>query len=180
LPLTRVGTRHTAGVVEINNRKGQSQMPYDRRASDRQYNLVGRKRNPDSKFHASAEWRKLSILKRQKDPLCEHCLLAGKTVPAEQVDHKIPPRGDFTLQRAWTNLVSVCASYHSHKTRIGKPRPYSNEVGLDGYPIDPRHPANLTREERTKQIMAKVSGAGKAEPEPEPPASPTPRRFKVF
>ena len=45
------------------------------------------------------------------------CVLVGKVVAADQVDHRIPPNGDEFLQRDPNNLRSLCASCHGRKTR---------------------------------------------------------------
>jgi hypothetical protein len=63
---------------------------------------------------------------------------AKQLVPAQQVDHIIPPEGDWQLQTSADNLQSLCVSCHSRKTRG---RNYSPAVGLDGFPLDPAHPA---------------------------------------
>ena len=150
-------------------------MVSDRRARDRQYNQCGRKRNPDTKFHASAEWKKISRLQRDKQPWCENHLAAGEHVLAESVDHKMKPDGDFTLQRSWDNLMSLCNPCHAYKTRTGE-LPLITGYDPSGYPIDPRHPANLTPEQRAEAHRAKARAG---DPKPESP-TPQPKRFCVF
>jgi hypothetical protein len=67
---------------------------------------------------------------------------------ATVADHVIPHKGDPTL--FWDGeLQSLCDAdpwrcHSSHKQKTER-RGYSAEVGSDGFPIDPTHPANQTR-----------------------------------
>ncbi len=68
------------------------------------------------------------------------CRLCGAL--ASVVDHISPHKGNLDLFYDRANLQSVCKACHdSHcqsRDRLG----YSDQVGLDGWPIDPKHPAN--------------------------------------
>jgi 5-methylcytosine-specific restriction enzyme A len=97
----------------------------------------------DKKFIRTHLWRaKIRTAHLMREPLCRHCAKLGKLVPAQQVDHIVPPEGDFQLQTSANNLQSLCVSCHSRKTQG---RHYAPDVGLDGYPLDPNHPANRGR-----------------------------------
>jgi 5-methylcytosine-specific restriction enzyme A len=99
-----------------------------------------RANNPDRKFIQSREWReRIRPMQLSRQPLCEHCRLLGYTVAAEEVDHIERPRGDRTLQRAFTNFQSLCSSHHASKSkweRGDRKRPLVLGCGLDGYPIE--------------------------------------------
>jgi 5-methylcytosine-specific restriction endonuclease McrA len=58
------------------------------------------------------DWTALSVRYRAKNPLCEACLLHGRTAAATEVHHKIKVslRPDLLLD--WDNLMSVCRACH--------------------------------------------------------------------
>jgi hypothetical protein len=69
------------------------------------------------------------------------CLQRGVTTPATCADHVIPHHGDpnaFVLGE----LQSLCARCHSGTKQRVERCGYDTAVGLYGYPLDPRHPAN--------------------------------------
>lgn len=70
------------------------------------------------------------------------CLEDGYVIPATSVDHKIPHKGNMTLFRDPRNLQSLCYVHHNGDKQRQEVRGYSSAVGLDGWPIDPRHPTN--------------------------------------
>lgn len=71
-------------------------------------------------FYASRKWRRLREYKFSLNPLCEKCLLEGKRVVAEEVDHIIPIFENEDLALEVTNLQSLCKSCHSSKTATDK------------------------------------------------------------
>jgi len=75
-------------------------------------------------------------------PLCEYCKRQGKLVPATVVDHIAPHRGDQALFWEPSNHQALCKQHHDSAKAAEESRGYSNEVGLDGWPLDPRHPSN--------------------------------------
>jgi 5-methylcytosine-specific restriction enzyme A len=62
-------------------------------------------------------WTLLRQRKVRQDPLCEDCLLEGRTTPAAEVDHVIPIAKDPSLRLEISNLRSLCKSHHVRKTR---------------------------------------------------------------
>ena len=69
------------------------------------------------------------------------CLKEGKVVPATVADHVVPHHGDVNL--FWLGeLQSLCAPHHSSSKRVEEIRGYSRQIGADGWPVDPEHPAN--------------------------------------
>ena len=75
----------------------------------------------------SAEWHDLYLLPIWKDklrpgqlirePFCRECWqLRRERVPATDVDHIVPHRGDMDLFLDPDNLESLCHSCHSRKT----------------------------------------------------------------
>jgi 5-methylcytosine-specific restriction endonuclease McrA len=61
-----------------------------------------------------ARWRIIRAAHISREPLCRHCLLAGYTVAATEVDHIVPLSHGGTHAEA--NLQSLCHACHSRKT----------------------------------------------------------------
>jgi hypothetical protein len=75
------------------------------------------------------------------------CLAKGKVEPATIADHIVPHKGQEQL--FWFGeLQSLCASHHSTKTMTTErgvaAKDYSTDIGIDGFPIDPKHPVYST------------------------------------
>ena len=61
-------------------------------------------------------WEKFSRQYRSDHPLCVRCLGFRRTEPAAVVDHIRPHRGNMALFWDVSNLQSLCARCHNHKT----------------------------------------------------------------
>lgn len=61
-------------------------------------------------------WREESKAYLASHPWCEECLRQGRRVPATEVDHRIPHKGDQRLFWARANWQGLCHSCHSIKT----------------------------------------------------------------
>jgi len=59
-------------------------------------------------------WRKIRLMHLRGQPLCVHCLAAGRTTAASEVDHITPLANGGT--HAPENLQSLCKPCHSVKT----------------------------------------------------------------
>jgi len=72
------------------------------------------------------------------------CLVHGLVTPATLADHVTPHRGDWDefLHGA---LQSLCTECHNTRKKADENRGYSRELGPDGWPSDPKHPANQPR-----------------------------------
>ncbi len=92
-----------------------------------------------------------------KSPICEWCLKRGllndgslradgsvEPNPRRRylvADHIVPHRGDPDL--FWNGaLQTLCPDDHDGHKQAIEVRGFSVEVGVEGWPIDPRHPAN--------------------------------------
>ena len=77
------------------------------------------------------------------EPLCRMCAASGIVEAATTADHVAPHRGD---REAFLHgeLQSLCASCHSSLKQREEALGFSVAVGLDGWPLDQRHPANRT------------------------------------
>jgi hypothetical protein len=76
----------------------------------------------------------------------------GKVAAAKIVDHVIPHKGNLKLFWDRANWQPLCKACHDgtkqQYDRIG----FSKDIGVDGWPIDPKHPAN--REMKTHTSAA--------------------------
>lgn len=96
-----------------------------------------------SGLYGTQRWKRRRLAQLQREPLCAMCLADGVTRVATVADHITPHRGDphaFFAGR----LQSLCAPHHDGAKQREERRGYSDEVGDDGWPLDPRHPANAS------------------------------------
>ena len=109
---------------------------------------------PDERSTEARAWRKLYDLPQwrgphgarqqqlRKQPLCERCLAEGRTTAATVVNHRTPHKGNLELFLDPANHESTCAEHHDSAIQSEERRGYSNAIGADGWPDDPRHPSN--------------------------------------
>jgi 5-methylcytosine-specific restriction endonuclease McrA len=106
-------------------------MAYDKADSQRRY-WEKRKDHPDARFIRSRVWRDgLRLAQLNAFPLCQFCLLLGKLVSADQVDHRVVPNGDEALQCDPDNLRSLFAVCHGRKTRAQGRKDKLLVIGID-------------------------------------------------
>jgi 5-methylcytosine-specific restriction enzyme A len=102
-------------------------------------------RAPHHEWTWKPRWRKKSKAQLAKEPVCEMCLVHGRVTPATVADHVTPHRGDEKL--FWEGVLqSLCKHCHDSRKKQDEARGYATDIGLDGYPIDQRHPFNQTRQ----------------------------------
>jgi 5-methylcytosine-specific restriction protein A len=97
-------------------------------------------------LYRTPQWKALRAYQLVTNPLCAMCLPQGRVTLATVADHIKPHRGDRKLFFNPNNLQSLCdespfrchSSAKQSEERLG----YSKAVGVDGFPIDPAHPAN--------------------------------------
>lgn len=87
-------------------------------------------------------WDKARLTYLQRHPLCVYCERQGRVTAATVVDHIIPHRGDQKLFWDTANWQSLCKPHHDAAKQVEDTKGFSSEVGLDGWPIDQKHPAN--------------------------------------
>jgi 5-methylcytosine-specific restriction protein A len=93
------------------------------------------------RLYKLAAWRARRLDQLTREPLCLYCMAAGIVEPATIADHAIPHRGDLDL--FWHGeLASLCKLHHDSTKQREEKGGYDTIADLDGYPIDPRHPAN--------------------------------------
>lgn len=69
-----------------------------------------------SKPYNNDRWKRSRALFLQLHPWCEECRKQGKLVPATDVDHIVPHRGDMTLFWDEGNWQALCHECHARKT----------------------------------------------------------------
>lgn len=94
-----------------------------------------------SHWYWTTAWRSRAKAQIQAEPLCRMCMARGQVTAARVADHIVPHRGDSEL--FWNgDLQSLCKPCHDSAKQQEEKRGHSTEIGADGWPIDPRHPAN--------------------------------------
>jgi 5-methylcytosine-specific restriction protein A len=104
---------------------------------------MGRRARPaHDRWHGLGRWKRMARRQLQREPLCAYCLRKGLVVPATVADHIVAHRGDERSH--WEGrLQSLCGPCHVGEKAVIEHRGYSDQIGLDGLPIDPKHPINL-------------------------------------
>jgi len=103
-----------------------------------------------SKRGYDAQWNKVRNIYLRQSPLCEDCLSGGiinKGTRDEPlvVHHIIPINGkDDPNRLLMTNLMTLCIKCHAVKHRI-KSLGNVGGCGIDGLPINKKHPWNQRR-----------------------------------
>ena len=95
------------------------------------------------KWYGSQRWRNRARHQLRLHPLCVMCLAQDQVVPATVADHIIPHKGNERL--FWEGeLQSLCATHHSASKQQAEKHGFYNDIGPDGWPLDPRHPVYQT------------------------------------
>ena len=99
------------------------------------------------RFYDDTRWKRLRLAFLKQSPLCEDCRLRGRVTAASHVDHKVPLKDAPERGLDWSNLAALCGPCHSSKTATSdgglghrRRQRYVKGCGLDGMPVDPRHP----------------------------------------
>ena len=82
------------------------------------------------------EWREREKRQLEERPLCHWCLAAGRIAVATIAD-RVP----YGYYDGSSMMQSLCRDCHAHKWSPNEDG-YQHDIGLDGMPIDPRHPWN--------------------------------------
>lgn len=77
-------------------------------------------------------------------PLCTMCLAKGIPEVATIADHVTPHEGNPD-SFYFGSLQSLCKPCHDGRKKREELHGYQSDVGLDGWPTDPRHPSNIAR-----------------------------------
>lgn len=105
------------------------------------------KRSPEAdqyrKLYATARWQRIRAKQLNDHPVCQRCLQRGYVAVATICHHvdRHSKRTDF-FAGPW---LSVCQPCHDGPIQQEEAIGYTNEIGLDGWPTHPSHPANRKR-----------------------------------
>ena len=95
-------------------------------------------RTPWDHLYNCAAWARASAAYRAAHPVCEMC----ESASARVTDHIRPHKGDLELFWDADNWQALCKRCHdSVKQQIDRTG-FHTQVGADGWPLDPNHPAN--------------------------------------
>jgi 5-methylcytosine-specific restriction enzyme A len=94
------------------------------------------------KLYNTKRWKELRRHKLTKNPLCALCLKDNKLTAATVVHHKQAHKGNEELFFDFENLESLCAPHHDRDMQREEALGYSPKVGVDGWPVDKKHPFN--------------------------------------
>jgi 5-methylcytosine-specific restriction protein A len=96
-------------------------------------------RRPLEQLYEHRRWRRIHRQQIQRKPVCEMCERRGLLAAATVVDHVIPHKGD--INRFWLGpFQSLCATCHNADKHVQELHGFSDRIGQDGWPVDPRHP----------------------------------------
>lgn len=104
------------------------------------------RRSPEAiayrKLYKTARWRAIREAQLAKQPLCERCLKRKLITPATVCHHtdKDSKKNPATFYRG--PFESSCAPCHDGEAQSEEARGFSTAIDEDGWPSDPRHPAN--------------------------------------
>lgn len=114
-----------------------------KRDRDRRHDAKRRYDRPWRKWYDSPSWRAIREAQLTQHPLCAWHLkrTPAEFVTATVVHHVEPHRGD-EVKFYNGPFESLCKSCHDGEAQQQERRGYSLAIGADGWPLDPKHPAN--------------------------------------
>ena len=104
----------------------------------------------ESKARGWRDWYQLNLWRNRRahqiatHPLCAMCLERGIVARATVADHVEEHNGDWTKFRLGA-LQSLCATCHNSRKRLVVDNGFDKEIGVDGWPVDRRHPVYRER-----------------------------------
>ena len=107
------------------------------------------------KMYDTRRWIRLAKQQLRDHPLCVRCLEQGEVVPATIADHVQPHKGDVKLFY-FGKLQSLCLAHHSGSKQYEEKNGFRNEIGNDGWPLDPMHPVNRIQKQNLKSEMKRT------------------------
>lgn len=117
--------------------------PTPKQERDRRYDAKRRQQNIARPLYKTKRWLTIRAQQLEQQPLCAYCLKGSpkRYTEANVCDHVNPHDGD--PMKFWLGpFQSLCEHHHNSAKKGEESRGYSEDVGADGLPIDPRHPFN--------------------------------------
>ena len=97
------------------------------------------------RLYNTAQWRCTRADQLAREPLCRACAQAGRITAATVCNHLIPEQKLSPATFFDGPFSSSCAPCHDSGEQKAESAGYSAAAGADGWPTDPRHPANIRR-----------------------------------
>ena len=91
--------------------------------------------------HGTGYWKRRRALQLRAEPLCRMCLANGIVRQAKVADHIEQHHNDWNKFKLG-ELQSLCEQCHNQTKRMIELHGYGLDVDDDGWPTDPKHPAN--------------------------------------
>ena len=95
------------------------------------------------RLYDSQKWRKARKRFLKQNPLCVYCQRSGRTSAATIVDHIVPHKNNKKLFWNEKNWQALCKNCHDSVKAMEESRGIATGCGLDGTPLDPKHPWNI-------------------------------------
>ncbi len=95
-------------------------------------------------LYGSHRWRMRALRQKKEHPICAMCLKDGLIKQASVADHIEPHNGD-KVKFFNGPLQSLCSHHHNSDKKMIEQRGFTNHIGVDGWPVDPNHPANARK-----------------------------------
>lgn len=133
-------TKHTTGTRAGHSRNG-GRTPRKAQAQSNRASWRGDKRTAAQRGYGY-RWQQAAKLYLDRNPLCVMCQAKGIVCAATVVDHITPHKGDVHLFWAVDNWQALCKPCHDTDKKAIENHGHTKEIGLDGWPVDDRHPVN--------------------------------------
>ena len=92
-------------------------------------------------WYKTGAWLRIRAHQLAAEPLCQMCQVQDRTTAATVCDHIEPHKGD--RHKFFTGpFQSLCKPCHDGAKQSEERTGFNSAVGSDGWPVDPRHPAN--------------------------------------
>jgi 5-methylcytosine-specific restriction enzyme A len=96
------------------------------------------------KWYDLPRWRRRRRSQLLHHPWCVICESRGIATIATIADHVVPHRGDWNAF-IFGDLQSLCRAHHDGSKKEMELKGYCTDIGIDGWPLDSKHPANTGR-----------------------------------
>lgn len=97
------------------------------------------------RLYNTRRWRDIRSAQLSAEPLCQACAQLGRITPATVCNH-LDKDSKSTVDGFFAGpFSSLCAPCHDAGEQKAESAGFTAEAGLDGWPLDPSHPANVRR-----------------------------------
>ncbi|MCF1449725.1 HNH endonuclease [Agrobacterium vitis] len=94
-------------------------------------------------WYYTTRWRAIRAIQLKREPYCRMCRQQGKLKKGFICDHI--ERHSGNAEKFWNGpFQTLCKKHHDATKQREEHRGFSTAMGANGWPTDPRHPANRT------------------------------------